>query len=79
MVIKRLKLKNNLIGFLMLPIILSYKVALSPLGKQCYYRWGSCDVSLSEPLSENEYLWMRVSPIIMINMLLMLALLLSAR
>ncbi|MDM8518710.1 hypothetical protein QUF64_01580 [Anaerolineales bacterium HSG6] len=71
------KLKNNVIGFLILPVIFSYKIVLHLLGKPHYYVWGRCDVTVSEPLSNNEYLLMRISPIFTVNLLLGVIILLT--
>jgi hypothetical protein len=56
--------KNSyqVISILFLPVIVLYLLAYYLLGKRCTYRWGNFDVTPLEPVTKNEYLFMRLFP-----------------
>jgi len=56
------KSSYQLVSILFLPVIVLYLLAYYLLGKRCTYRWGNFDVTPLEPVTRNEYLFMRLFP-----------------
>jgi len=71
-VLKQVQL--NMVALLMLPVIISFRITMYLLDKPCLYVWGNCDVTIEDPLSEIEYIILRMSPIVMAILVLVIAL-----
>lgn len=60
------KMLHYAVAAFVLPVIPLYILAYKLLGKGCHYHWPAADVKPTEPLSENQYLFIRLFPALVV-------------